>query len=281
MIGINAFSNSSIENLTIPLNLIELKEGWCTDTKKLTKVIISPNHPRYFNLDNKLIIGKKRLEQTNYDPLVFCCRDVKMVTIPSFIEYICSSAFDKCIDLQQIKISIKESKLRKIGDQSFFETSLKKIKIPSKVREIGENCFAWCQQLQRVEIENDSNLQTIGNCSFCETSINNFTITPKVTRIGANAFNNCLHLQKIIVENHSDLQTIDMWAFSESSINSISIPSQLRIIGKGAFSMCFQLKIIEIGDELSKIELVDKNIFEWCNNLVLMIPSSLRNKFNF
>ena len=58
-----------------------------TNIKK--NVIINPQHERYRCLYKKYIIGKIKINQKNYDQLVFCSRDIKgEKMVPNFIEYI-------------------------------------------------------------------------------------------------------------------------------------------------------------------------------------------------
>lgn len=40
-----SFSNSTLESISIPSNLLVLKECWCKFTPNLTKVTIMPNNP--------------------------------------------------------------------------------------------------------------------------------------------------------------------------------------------------------------------------------------------
>ena len=98
-----AFYNSSIESLTIPASITDLKDGWCCSTQKLNEIKVDSNNPKYKMYDDKLLIGKSNLEEEKYDVLVFCCRDVEKITIPNFIEIISPYAFDSCKRLQQIE----------------------------------------------------------------------------------------------------------------------------------------------------------------------------------
>lgn len=106
-----AFYLSSIEELSIPSSLIDLKKGWCLSTPKLYTILISPNNPKYSYFDNKYIIGKSSIYTDEYDDLVFCSRDVENALIPSFIKHIRSCAFSSCKMLTKISIS-PDSKLQ-------------------------------------------------------------------------------------------------------------------------------------------------------------------------
>ena len=82
----NAFYLTSIQSIKIPSKLVELKDGWCNVTAILTQIYVSPDNPRYFNYDDKFILGKSSIEQDFYDQLVFSARNIETANIPSFIE---------------------------------------------------------------------------------------------------------------------------------------------------------------------------------------------------
>ncbi len=157
----DSFVDSSIESIEIPGSVKNLAEGWCRGTSKLTNLKLMPNNKRFIYLDNKMLIGKNEIESDTYENCLFVRRDIKVVTIPSFIkqidayafsESLCESiyittnitiikegAFYKCIHLCNVEIPVN-SKLQKIGKLCFYKTSIDKIKIPSLL-ELGES---WC-----------------------------------------------------------------------------------------------------------------------------------------
>lgn len=106
----SAFFETLIESLTIPSKLINLEDRWCQSTTELNHIIINPNNPRYSFFDNKFIIGKSKIEQDNYDVLVFGVRNIKTALIPSFIEKIGPYVFDYCKQLKTVDFSA-DSKL--------------------------------------------------------------------------------------------------------------------------------------------------------------------------
>ena len=178
----NAFSLSKIESITIPSEFINLKEGWCNATLNITEIIVSPNNPRYCLYENNLLLGKARIEDNNYDCLVFCNRNIKHIKIPNFIKHICSYSFNHCEQLETIEIS-SESKLETINKHAFSGTIIKSITIPSSVKLIGEVAFSYCKQLEKVEIPNDSKLKTIGKDAFLNIKIENITIPSELINL--------------------------------------------------------------------------------------------------
>ena len=178
-----------IENLTIPSGLVDLREDWCSLTERLTTIRISPNNPRYRLYENKMIIGKTNIEQSNYDCLIFCVRDAKRIQIPSFIEHICSSSFNFCNQLETIDFT-SDSRLKTIDRNAFANSSIKKIAIPSSVTSIGYRAFMSCRNLQRFDIPDDSKLQKIDIGAFNPSDIRCFTVPSSLTFVGNFAFSN-------------------------------------------------------------------------------------------
>ena len=98
----------------------------------MSQINVDPNNPRYRCIDNKIIIGKSSLEQEDYDKFVFCARNVKTITIPDSIKYICA--------------------------YSFSLSKIESITIPSQVLIISKYAFYLCHHLKHFEIPNDSKL---------------------------------------------------------------------------------------------------------------------------
>ncbi|KAK8896615.1 hypothetical protein M9Y10_014526 [Tritrichomonas musculus] len=117
-IGRLAFSNTSIESILIPPKLAELKEDWCQNTSNLNNVLVSDSNPYFRANDNKYIIGKSSNEQSNFDCLIFCVRNIEKIT------NICSHAFEKCVNLTEVEFP-DDSKLQTIGKSAFLNHQLK------------------------------------------------------------------------------------------------------------------------------------------------------------
>ena len=58
------------------------------------------------------------------------------------------------------------SELRIIGKNAFKYTKINNIIIPKSVTQICESAFAFCEELRRIEIEQNSSLEAIGNEAF-------------------------------------------------------------------------------------------------------------------
>jgi hypothetical protein len=83
------------------------------------------------------------------------------------------------------------STLKTINEQSFAQTSLTSITIPSSVTTISAFAFQWNNYLESVHFENNSQLTDISDYIFNNTpNLKSFTIPKSVTNIDANAFIN-------------------------------------------------------------------------------------------
>ena len=151
----NAFSLTPIQSLTIPSEVTDLRDGWCNFTNELTTIKMSPSNPQYCCLDEKMIIGKSSIENKNYDCLIFCARNIKSITIPDSIKYICSYAFEK--------------------------SSIESIIIPPEVIRIEKCAFYNCLNLKRIEFSKDSKLQTIEEDALSLSPIESISIPSEVT----------------------------------------------------------------------------------------------------
>lgn len=199
----DTFYDSKIECLEIQSKSIELKEGWCNFTRNLKDITINPRHERYRCQYNKIIIGKTKIDQKKYDQLVFYSRDIRgEITIPDFIEHICTSCFSFCNQITKIKFP-KESKLKTINDFAFSNVLIRKISIPSSVTIIGKSSFEYCKELSEVKIPKDSNLQIIDERAFFLTRIECFEILSNSVELKNGWCRTTSRLNKVILNSEN------------------------------------------------------------------------------
>ncbi|KAK8865151.1 hypothetical protein M9Y10_010685 [Tritrichomonas musculus] len=245
----DAFYRTSFNDLLIPSTVTELKDGWCSFTHNLKKVTIMPNNKNYNNYDEyNLVVGKSNSKSEEFDVLVFVNRNIKTVTIPSFIRIIQSYAFSYCI----------------------FD----KIVIPRHITHIGDSSFSWCTNLEQIEIESDSQLQSIGKNTFYKAKIKKFIVPRHVKKIDEQCFYYCRDLCEIEIEKDSELQVIEKNAFTNSSIKTVFIPQHVNKICECSFSLCFELETIEF-DPNSELQVIENKAFYLSSITSLTIPSSV------
>ena len=233
-----AFSGIHLEELYFPASLKELKEGWCYDTKNLTKITVSPLNDQFIFKEDKLLFGKSDKNNDEFDVLLFSSRDIEKVNIPFNIKIISSCAFEHCKNLRKVEIPMN-SNLETIESHAFSYSNIEKILIPPKVKKICKFAFGDCQNLTKVEIPMNSNLEIIESRAFAYSNIEKIFIPPKVTKISESTFENCQNLTKVEIPPNSNLQLICYEAFSGSSIEELYFPASLKELKEG---WCYDTK---------------------------------------
>lgn len=285
----DSFNSSFIESLSIPASLELLEDGWCSETKNLKYIKISPKNKNYMYIDNKMIIGKSDPKSDIYDVLSFVRRDAKEIKIPSFIKYIHSSTFDECIDLTSIEIP-DDSDLFSIGKCAFSNCPIQKLVIPAKLEVLQEG---WCEDLKNVEEiivspENKLFSSLFENCCLIgKSSIDddNYSIFYYATKdiveilfpsyikvISSFAFENSV-IELVDFEPDSQLTLIDSFAFFDSSLYEIKIPPSTETIQRSAFSSSSLENIVFLPK--SKLSFIGYEAFESTYLDDVVIPSSV------
>lgn len=128
--------------------------------------------------------------------------------------------------------------LVEIGNSAFNTSQLTSITIPSTIKSIGYDTFAYCPQLTTANIE--ANLTEIPSGMFCECrELTTVNLPENITSIGGWAFCNCpLKCDKGELIIPSKVRTIGESAFSTltSNITSIQVPEGLEVIEPSAFA---------------------------------------------
>ena len=118
--------------------------------------------------------------------------------------------------------------------------------IPDTINKIGDNSFAFCLDLETVDMGNG------------------------VEELGQNAFIGCEKLKTVMLSNK--LTEMPMGAFQQCAIETITIPSGVQSIKENAFALCESLKEVHITESVK--EIADTNgPFEGCPNVTIYAPS--------
>lgn len=138
----------------------------------MRNVQLTENNPNIKYYENRSIIGKSDIKSNVFDLFYFVNRDISEdVTIPLSIKIIISGAFSNC--------------------------NIKSIKIPSNDTEIHNHAFKFCENLEEVEIPENSQLIKIGKGAFEYSNIKYIFIPQNVVDIGEHAFYSCNNLTKV------------------------------------------------------------------------------------
>jgi sorbitol-specific phosphotransferase system component IIA len=193
------------------------------------------------------------------------CKNLQSISMSESVANIDSFAFLQCTNLSKIEVSPNNrrysskdgalysksgdtlflvpkktaaftipSTVKCIGDEAFaFCDSLRSIVIPNSVTSIGKSAFGGCTILQSVVIPNSVTSikwSTFGGC----TNLQSVVIPNSVTSIGGVAFSGCVNLQNVVIPN--SVTSIGTFAFADCRrLQSIVIPNSVTNFGIGAF----------------------------------------------
>lgn len=137
-----------------------------------------------------------------------------------------------------------------MGEGSFREcASLRRIRMPSTVREIGQKAFSLCRRLVNVELNEGLTLIDSGAFREC-TSLQNINIPSTVRMIGEAAFTDC---KMVHMHLNEGLECIEKKAFCECKfLEFLKIPATVEAIGESAFANCPNLVAVEHCDEIEE-----------------------------
>lgn len=113
-----------------------------------------------------------------------------------------------------------------IGDSAFLFSKIKSIKLPEKLKSIGEKAFAGCHNLKEL------------------------VIPDSVTSIGKEAFRNS-GLETVRLPKK--LKTLKEEVFTGAELNSIDIPEGVTKIERAAFRSCRKLTCVHLPGSLKSI----------------------------
>ncbi len=124
---------------------------------------------------------------------------IERVTLPEGLLTVDNQAFYVCESLVFVNIP---STVTRIDENAFARTAIRNIEIPASVEIIDRKGFELCENLQTVQIADDSRLFMIGTGAFYGCSMKEFKVPDSVTSIGMQAFYGCSGLKEIVIGTH-------------------------------------------------------------------------------
>ena len=131
------------------------------------------------------------------------------------------------------------STVASIGDYAFSSTKITSIAIPDNVVTIGDHAFASCKSLATVTITENSKLKEFtGSFQFEQTAITSFYFPSTLESLGeVGTFYMCSSLVTLTNLENTKIETIPERAFGYGpAFTSISFPKGLKTIGTNAFN---------------------------------------------
>ncbi|KAK8883524.1 hypothetical protein M9Y10_042616 [Tritrichomonas musculus] len=155
-----ASSHSSLEFLSISFSIVHLNNCLLKTTKLNTIKIIRCEEEKVRILNGKLIIGKTDIKSDIFVVLLFVQRNIKEVSIPSFIKKIGSDVFNEGRQISSVTFS-DDAHLESIENDAFSDSSIESIMIPKSDINIGECAFMNCSNLRKAELSKNSRLRVL------------------------------------------------------------------------------------------------------------------------
>lgn len=170
------------------MKVSNINKYWLLRTDNLINISVDPQNKNFITYENKLILGKSRIDIDVFDMILFADRNIEKITIPPFIKIIGNGSFKNCKNLRYVNFN--DTKLQIIGENAFEGTSIMSISIPDNVIQIGKYSFSDCSNLKKVKISRNSKLREINKSAFYESPISGIFIPSNVNKIGKKAFEN-------------------------------------------------------------------------------------------
>lgn len=182
----------------------------------------------------------------------------------------------------EIPATYKGKDIVSIGDNAFYGAKVKKITVPSTIKTVGNQAFAYCERLEGVYI---TDINAYAQIEFASVESNPLyyagklyingseeaEITVDAEKIGSFALAGLTNVSKITLAN---TVSIGSGAFSHaSSVVEIILPDTLENIGASAFSHAESLVDIKLPD---KVDEISHSVFASCSSLKsATLPASL------
>ena len=148
-----------------------------------------------------------------------------------------------------------------------------KVILPNSITEIGDDVFAYCNELSAIEIPNSVNKIGIRAFKGCK-SLKSIAIPGSVETIKGEAFKDCSALANVTLEN--GIRNIEVSVFQGcSSLTKVVIPNSVRNMGSGVFENCANIESAKLSENLTTIP---HSSFRGCYSLkTVSFSSSLTN----
>lgn len=161
----------------------------------------------------------------------------------------------------------------------FSKTGLESVALPSTLREVPQNTFWACEDLQSVRFA--EGLEKIGVNAFQETAVEQVVFPASLKTISQGAFCKCASLwtaelpeglEVLGTDEHPSDGGTYCGVFEGSAIESIKLPQMLRVLEYSTFEGCRNLKSIRLPERL---RFVGARCFFGCRLAEIAIPASV------
>lgn len=259
-IGESAFEGcTSLLSVSIPDSVESIGESAFYRCTSLGYAYL-PNNEKYTVIGNNLFSRCEELNEieipeqiTTIYSAAFSESGLEEIQFSDSLTFIDNGAFKDCKKLVSVDIP---NSVTSLGSGYYCSgtfqncVSLENVKLPKRLKHLGENCFNGCSSLEKILIP-----KTVESTGY----------------YGA-AFGNCPMLKNVILEEGMTKIAPDLFSYC-GSIEKIDIPDSVTEIGSGAFKYCEMLEMVNLSNSIT---LIDNGAFSYCTSLQnIDIPNSV------
>ena len=267
-IGDRAFAGQIMDTMTIPYSVTEIGNNAFTGCY-LSEIIFETG---------------SQLEGIDYEAFQRC--SLQSIDIPDSVTGLGSGVFYNCDSLSYVGIG-PNSRLEFLPPAAFsgeelsgeieydcqavgcYSCQISYIFIPDGVKEIEDDCFLGCSDLEKVQFGVNPSIERLGRnvfgCPDIDTDLEDaeWNVAVKLTRIyipdsvriiDDGCFSGCPKLSVVSIGRDSQLERIGVSAFTSTcemiescKITEIYLPDTLKEIGKKCFAGCANLERVSVG----------------------------------
>lgn len=211
----------------------------------------------------------------------------ELVVIPKSVRTLPDDLFCGRERLQRV-IGLEGARFSWVGRKCFAESGLRRVFLPSALRQVGRDALADCAELREIETDEGIRIELehaktgltavirnrwprlgnkllwkfgvlqdvqlahgitrIGDEWFRGTRLRDVQIPATVREIGQGAFRGCPRLRQVVLQPGSRLRRVGACCFAGSELKLIQFPSDIREIGTDAFADCGHLELVCMHD---------------------------------
>lgn len=243
----------SLESIELSSSVNSIENYAFNNCNKLKNIDVNINN-KTFCSENGILFTKDKRTLIKYPD----GKEELNYKIPDFVTIIGHSAINND-NLVAVEIGNNVNAIETNGISGCI--NLNTVSIPVEVVKIKEGNFAYCENLQNINVDtNNSNYSSENGVLFTKdkTKIikypsgkNNaeYIIPQSVITIGEYCFENAKELKNVKIT--SNVLNIEYSAFSQSGLDNITIPSNVQNISEYSLSYC---------DDLSKVVFLNNNV---------------------
>ncbi|MDD6994575.1 MAG: leucine-rich repeat protein [Candidatus Borkfalkiaceae bacterium] len=242
-IGRSAFYQSSLESISLGMNVTEIRDYTffgCSNLRTIAMPLGLKTIGRsafYRTSLTRVDLSEAEELESVEDYAFYNSENLTSVDFGNTLKYIGNYAFYKCGNLQQATL-------------------------PDSVEEIGEGAFRRCTKIASVSFGNG--LKIIGKSAFRECpALTEVKFPDSLQSVGAYAFYGDEKINAI--EFGGGVEEIGDYAFfGLTELTQATLPASLKSIGEAAFRGCSSLRSAVLSSSVNKIGI---HAFYWCDAL--------------